>query len=162
MLFRSMGKLLATVSGVLFGLGLMLSGMSRAERVWSFLDLSHGWNPSLALVMGAAVSVHVVLYRLIVRRRAPLYTKTFLIPTRRDLDPKLLTGAVIFGLGWALGGFCPGPSLLSAAAGTQSAIVFVVSMLGGMLLEKLLVSKATEATHHAVQPPSRLTSSETP
>ncbi|MFT6144303.1 MAG: putative membrane protein YedE/YeeE [Myxococcota bacterium] len=120
------------VAGVLFGLGLGVSGMTQADKVINFLDLSHAWDPSLAFVMGGAFAVHLVLYRLIIRREYPLFTERFGIPTRTDMDAKLVGGAALFGVGWALGGYCPGPGIVSLSSGATNAVVFVGSFTLGM------------------------------
>lgn len=122
----------ALVSGALFGVGLVLSGMTRPEKVLGFLDVGGAWDASLALVMASAVAVHFFAYRLIRGRRAPLCADAFGIPTRRDIDVKLLVGATLFGIGWGLAGYCPGPGMVSLASGGKGAMVFVVSMLLGM------------------------------
>ena len=125
------------VAGALFGAGLLLAGMTRPDKVIGFLDLFGRWDPSLMFVMAGAIAVHLVAYRLVVKRPRPLFDAGFHLPTRRDLDARLLAGAAIFGVGWGLGGFCPGPGLVSAAAGGD-ALVFVVTMTAGMLLQHRL------------------------
>lgn len=123
-------------AGGLFGVGLVVSGMTRPAKVIGFLDVGRSWDPSLALVMAAAVAVHMTLYRLIVRRRAPLYDAGFHLPTRKDLDLRLVAGAALFGVGWGLGGYCPGPGLVSLGAGLLPALVFIAAMTAGMVLER--------------------------
>jgi uncharacterized membrane protein YedE/YeeE len=122
----------ALVTGVLFGLGLGVSGMTKADKVINFLDLSDAWDPSLAFVMGGAIAVHLVLFRLILRRRSPLFADRFGVPTRTDFDAKLVGGAALFGVGWALGGYCPGPGIVSMSAGAANAIVFFGSLTLGV------------------------------
>ncbi len=124
----------ALLAGLLFSVGLALSGMTQPAKVVGFLDLAGSWDPSLAFVMLGAILVHLVLYRLILRRPSPLYSGHFELPTRRDLDRKLLIGSGIFGVGWALGGYCPGPALVAVGGLSLQALVFSVSMLSGMLL----------------------------
>lgn len=128
----------AFVSGGLFGAGLVVSGMVKPAKVVGFLDFAGRWDASLVLVMAAAVAVHMVLYRLIVRRRAPLFDTRFHVPTRKTLDVRLVVGAVVFGVGWGLGGYCPGPGLVSVGAGAIPALVFVATMTAGMWLESLV------------------------
>ena len=123
------------IAGALFGVGLAIAGMTRPEKVAGFLDITGAWDPSLAFVMLGAIGVHFVLHRLVLRRAAPLFDDRFHMPTRRDIDPRLLVGAGLFGVGWGLGGFCPGPALTSAAAGALPALVFVAAMVAGMLIE---------------------------
>lgn len=125
----------AGVSGLLFGAGLLIGGMTQPSKVVGFLDLAGDWDPSLAFVMGGAIGVFLPLFRLINRRRAPLYAASFALPTRRDLDAPLLLGAALFGIGWGLAGYCPGPALTALAAPQSSAIV-VVSMFAGFGLKR--------------------------
>lgn len=124
----------ALISGLVFGIGLGLSGMTQADKVIGFLDVTDNWDPSLAFVMGGAIAVHFVLYRLILRQPSPLFGERFGIPTRTDLDARLIGGSALFGVGWALGGYCPGPGLVSAPAGSANALTFVAALTGGMLL----------------------------
>jgi uncharacterized membrane protein YedE/YeeE len=133
-----MSRISMLASGLLFGAGLALSGMTQPSKVMSFLDFTGDWDPSLAFVMAGAIAVHAVLYRVVRRRPSPLFQATFHVPTRRDVDPRLVAGAAIFGLGWGLGGFCPGPGIVSAASLDPSALVFVAAMLGGMLIQHAL------------------------
>lgn len=122
-------------AGLLFALGLGVSGMTMPSKVIGFLDLFGAWDASLAFVMMGAIAVHFVLQRLITRRRAPLFDARFHLPTRKDLDPRLIAGAALFGIGWGIGGFCPGPGLVAAASGALPAIVFVIGMTAGIKLE---------------------------
>lgn len=120
----------AFLSGALFAAGLVLGGMTQPSKVLGFLDLFGDWDPSLALVMGGALLVHAPLYRLIRRRSAPILEAKFYLPTRRDLDLRLIGGAALFGVGWGLGGYCPGPGLASLVSGRE-ALVFVAAMIVG-------------------------------
>ena len=137
----------ALLSGVIFALGLAVSGMTQAEKVVGFLNFFRGWDPSLMFVMGGAIAVHAVAWRLIKRRPSPLFSARFLVPTRRDLDARLLIGAAIFGVGWGLGGFCPGPGLASLVTGTPTALAFMVAMLAG----SFVTAKAEPAITKALQ-----------
>jgi uncharacterized membrane protein YedE/YeeE len=120
---------------LLFALGLGLAGMTDPNKVLAFLDVSGDWDPSLAFVMVGAISVYAVAQAVIRRRRAePWFDVKFHLPTRRDIDPQLILGAALFGIGWALGGLCPGPALVTAAAGAASSLLFVAAMLTGMWL----------------------------
>jgi uncharacterized membrane protein YedE/YeeE len=121
----------ALVSGVLFGAGLALAGMTRPEKVIGFLSFSRAWDPSLIFVMASAIVVHATAWRLIKGRASPLLGGRFMVPTRRDLDARLLVGAAIFGVGWGLGGFCPGPGIASLVTSAPSVMLFVVAMLAG-------------------------------
>ena len=135
-----MSRLIAAfIGGFIFALGLGLSGMTDANKVIGFLNLAGDWDPSLAFVMVGAIGVHLSLFRLIARRPSPLFSDTFHLPTRRDITSRLVVGAGLFGIGWGLGGFCPGPGIVSLAGGS-SAVIFVIFMLIGMLTYKLLHS----------------------
>lgn len=122
-------------AGGLFAIGLAVSGMTKPSKVVGFLDLFGAWDASLAFVMVGAIAVYSVARRLIARRSTPLFDTRFHLPTRKNLDARLVVGAAIFGGGWALGGYCPGPGLVSAATGALPAVAFVISMAVGMKLE---------------------------
>lgn len=145
-----MNRAIEFLVGLLFGWGLLLSGMTDPGKVQGFLDLFGAWDPSLAFVMGGAIGVGVFAFALAKRR-----TKTFLggavhLPTSREIDRPLLVGALIFGAGWGLAGFCPGPGIVAMAAGQTKAAVFVVAMLAGMLIYKLM-DRASAAAPAAKQ-----------
>ncbi|MED5369474.1 MAG: DUF6691 family protein [Myxococcota bacterium] len=123
--------------GLLFAFGLGLAGMTQPGKVVGFLDVTGDWDPSLALVMGGAALTFGVLYRLITRRQAPVLEPVFRLPTRSDIDLPLIAGSALFGLGWGLGGFCPGPGLVSVVSGALQPVVFVATMLLGMFLHSL-------------------------
>lgn len=125
-------------AGVLFAIGLGVSGMTQPSKVTGFLDLFGAWDARLVFVMAGAVAVYFVLYRVITKRASPLFDARFHLPTRKDLDARLVLGAALFGVGWALGGYCPGPGLVSAASGALPALVFVLSMVVGMKLAQIL------------------------
>ncbi|WP_114944037.1 DUF6691 family protein [Microvirga calopogonii] len=127
----------AFASGLLFGLGLIVSQMVNPAKVLGFLDIFGRWDPSLALVMGGAVAVSA-LGTLIARRRGvPVLAPRLEIPTRRDLDPRLIGGAALFGVGWGLVGLCPGPALVGLTFGPWQVFVFVAAMIVGMALFRL-------------------------
>jgi uncharacterized membrane protein YedE/YeeE len=130
----------ALVAGALFGVGLLTSGMVRPDKVLGFLDVAGQWDPSLAWVMVGAIGVHLLLRRLILKRARPLLSPSFQLPSKQRIDRPLIAGAAIFGVGWGLGGYCPGPSLVTAATGTLSPLLFVGGMLLGMVLTKRLTS----------------------
>lgn len=125
------------VSGTLFGAGLALGGMTNPARVRGFLDLFGEWDPTLAFVMGGAVLVMAVVWRIVPRMAAPLLDEEFHIPTRRDLDPKLVGGAALFGIGWGIAGLCPGPGIAAIVIAPSAAAIFVIAMLAGMAIVKL-------------------------
>jgi uncharacterized membrane protein YedE/YeeE len=128
----------ALAAGALFGLGLGVSGMTLPAKVRGFLDVTGDWDPTLALVMVGAIGVHFVLFRLILRRRAPLFDSRFHVPTRRDIDVRLVGGSALFGVGWGLSGQCPGPALTNLATGAPTALVFVAAMAAGMGIQRLM------------------------
>ena len=120
--------------GLIFGIGLILSGMTAPGQVVGFLDLFGAWDPSLALVMGGAILVGVFAFALAKRRTTTFLGGALRLPTASDIDQRLVVGALAFGVGWGLAGFCPGPALVSLGAGQAKAVVFVVAMLAGMLV----------------------------
>jgi uncharacterized membrane protein YedE/YeeE len=128
-------NLVAFGTGALFAVGLAISGMTKPSKVTGFLDLAGTWDASLAFVMVGAIAVHFVAYRIVKRRKSPLFDTKFHLPTRKDIDVRLVVGAGLFGIGWGLGGFCPGPGLVTAASGSLGALVFVGGMTIGMLAE---------------------------
>jgi len=132
-----MHSLSAFLTGLLFGVGLILSGMTNPSKVIGFLDLAGAWDPSLAFVMGGAVVVGLIAFRFARRRTAAFLGGAMHIPTSRQLDRRLVLGSLVFGIGWGLAGFCPGPALVSFGAGYDKAAVFVVAMLAGMALYEL-------------------------
>ena len=129
-----MKQLSYVLSGALFAIGLVVGGMTQPSKVVDFLDFFGNWDPSLALVMGGAVMVHFVSYGLIMKRKSPVYSEIFHVPNRGTIDVKLLAGAALFGIGWGLGGYCPGPAVTSAITLDQNTLVFVGSMLGTMIV----------------------------
>lgn len=128
----------ALVSGLLFSLGLGISGMTRPVKVLGFLDVTGDWDPSLALVMVGAIGVHALALRWIFSRGRPLYDARFHLPHRRAIDTPLVLGALLFGVGWGLGGFCPGPALVSLVTLSPSALLFVAAMALGFLVGGVL------------------------
>jgi uncharacterized membrane protein YedE/YeeE len=133
--------LAAFVVGFVFAIGLGLSGMTQPQKVIGFLDLFGNWDPSLIFVMIGAILVHLVTYRIIRRRNSPLFSTQWHVPTKKEITPALVLGAFIFGVGWGLGGFCPGPAVTSLASFDPRVIQFVISMLVGMYLFKLVDKK---------------------
>jgi len=125
-------SLAAFAAGLLFAVGLAISGMTQPTKVVGFLDVTGNWDPSLAMVMAGALAVYVVAFPLIRKRSAPLLSAAFDIPTRRDFTVPLVGGAVLFGLGWGVAGFCPGPAVAALGAGMSESYLFVGTMLAGM------------------------------
>lgn len=128
----------ALTAGLLFGFGLVISGMSSPEKVLGFLSLGPNWDASLALVMGGALLVTVPGFAWLRRRGRPLLAPSFAQPAHAPLDRPLILGALMFGIGWGLAGYCPGPALVSAGLGVASALLFVPAMLLGAWLAKRL------------------------
>jgi len=126
-------KLLALISGALFGMGLGISQMIDRDRVLGFLDLAGEWDPTLAFVMGGAVLVTLVTFRFVLRRPHPIFGTRFYLPTRTDIDRNLLVGAGLFGIGWGLAGYCPGPALTATVLGIANPFIFIIAMLAGSL-----------------------------
>ena len=142
----------AFASGVLFAIGLAVAGMTQPSKVVGFLDFFGSWDPSLMMVMVGAIAVHFVLFRFILKRKSPILAQRFQVPTRRDLSPSLLGGAALFGIGWGLGGFCPGPGIASGATLGAEALTFIATMTAGMFLHQgveLLRSRRAAAAEPA-------------
>ncbi len=131
MMGRSLASLLA---GLLMGAGLAIAQMINPEKVIAFLDFAGNWDPSLAVVLCSALAVSFVGYRLTIGRGRPLLANAFQIPDRRDIDTPLVAGAAIFGIGWGLGGYCPGPAISAVVLGTWEPFVFIAAMLAGSVL----------------------------
>jgi uncharacterized membrane protein YedE/YeeE len=129
--------LASLVTGTLFGAGLALSDMINPARVQAFLDLAGEWDPSLAWVMGGAVIPMAIAYAVSRRMGSPLLDKSFFIPENRVLDRQLILGATLFGIGWGLGGFCPGPALAGLVMGLWQPWLFVAAMLAGMAIHRI-------------------------
>lgn len=130
---RVQHALVALLAGLLFGAGLALGGMTAPLKVIGFLDFGGAWDPSLAFVMASALAVHVLAYRLIRGSAAPLFADEFAVPKLRQLDWRLISGSAVFGIGWGLAGYCPGPAIVSLGAGSGQAFVFVPALLLGMI-----------------------------
>ncbi|MBR9911117.1 MAG: YeeE/YedE family protein [Gammaproteobacteria bacterium] len=129
-----MKNLVALLSGLLFGLGLSLGGMTDPAVVLAFLDLFGAWDPRLAFVMLGAVLTTAIGYRLVLRRPRPLLEDSFQLPKARHFDVRLIAGAALFGIGWGIAGYCPGPALASLSGGATSLLVLVASMVAGWWL----------------------------
>ncbi len=134
-------NLVALVSGVLFGFGLMLSGMANPEKVMNFLDLAGTWDPTLAFVMGGALLISIPAFHFVLKRPQAWTGSRFQLPTRKDIDPQLIAGAAIFGIGWALSGYCPGPALTALSFASASALMVVLAMLVGVMVHDRLFSR---------------------
>ena len=128
----------ALLAGLVFGLGLLVSGMANPAKVLGFLDLAGQWDPSLAFVMGGAVAVGSIAFLLARRRTLSLIGLEMRLPTDRHVDRRLIVGSAIFGIGWGIAGFCPGPALVALGMGEAKAVAFVVAMLLGMAIFDLV------------------------
>jgi len=137
-----MAILVQFVVGLIFGLGLIVSGMSNPAKVLNFLDIggiSAGtWDASLAFVMAGAIAVTFIGFNRVPRRARQFFAERFYLPTRRDIDPRIIAGPAIFGIGWGLAGFCPGPALTALGFGSVSAVIFVAAMSAGMVLARFI------------------------
>ena len=129
-----MQVLMAFITGLIFGLGLILSGMTDPSKVIGFLDITGAWNPSLLFVMGGAISIAAIAFRFAKTRPKALLGDTMRLPTAHQIDKQLILGGLTFGVGWGLSGYCPGPALASLAIGGSKPLIFVVAMLVGMAI----------------------------
>ena len=143
-------KIIALLSGLLFGLGLGLSQMIDRQRVLGFLDVAGTWDPTLLFVLGGAVAVTTVAFRFVLRRDRPLFGSRFCLPSRRDIDGPLLAGAAIFGIGWGISGYCPGPGMVALVLVSWQPLVFVAALIAGMAAYQGYQS-ATQSSNRATQ-----------
>ena len=134
------------VIGLIFGLGLIVSGMTDPGKVQGFLDLAGLWDPSLAFVMGGAIAVGIFAFALAKKRTRSVLGGAMHLPSAKDIDRRLVIGSLVFGAGWGLAGFCPGPAIVSAGAGQPKAMVFVLAMLAGMWLFEWAESRRNKPT----------------
>jgi len=133
-----MKNIYALLAGLIFGLGLIVSGMANPEKVIGFLNIFGRWDPSLAFVMGGAIFVGVFSFKYIVKREKTLLGGSLHLSNEKSINKRLIFGSLIFGLGWGVAGFCPGPALVSLGMGSLKGALFVIAMLAGMLLFKLV------------------------
>jgi uncharacterized protein len=138
-----MSIIINLVAGLIFGVGLIVSGMANPAKVLNFLDLSGTWDPSLALVMGGAVLVTFVGYRLTFLRARPLFDTQFHLPSARTIDRPLVIGSALFGIGWGLGGLCPGPALTALTLAAPGTLAFIPAMVIGIAAARFWQSAAT-------------------
>lgn len=120
------------IIGLIFGIGISISGMANPAKVLNFFDIAGTWDPSLIFVMGGAVVVTFIGYRVVLKRPAPMLEQKFQLPTRRDLDLPLIGGAAVFGIGWGIAGFCPGGALPALGTGRSEVFIFVAALLAGI------------------------------
>ncbi|MDQ2077804.1 DUF6691 family protein [Marinimicrobium sp. ABcell2] len=133
--------LIAFGSGILFSIGLIVSQMVNPAKVLNFLDVAGTWDPTLAFVMGGAVAVTLPLFAWVLKRPHPLFAKQFYVPTRKDVDGRLIGGSIIFGIGWGIAGLCPGPAITAAATGLLPVLGFLAAMAAGALLQNWLFTR---------------------
>jgi uncharacterized membrane protein YedE/YeeE len=126
-------KLIALLSGLLFGFGLSLSQMIDRDRVLGFLDVAGDWDPTLLFVLGGAVGVTVIAFRFVLRLPQPIFASKFYLPTRKDIDLPLILGAAMFGIGWGIAGYCPGPGITALVLGIWNPVLFVIAFIVGSL-----------------------------
>ncbi|MFZ9407289.1 MAG: DUF6691 family protein [Burkholderiaceae bacterium] len=136
-----MRQLLALAAGLIFGLGLIAGGMTDPAKVKGFLDLAGAWDPSLALVMGGGIAIGVFAFALARTQKVSWSGDPIDLPTSNRIDARLLIGGALFGTGWGIGGFCPGPALVALGSGLMPALIFVVAMLAGMLIHDRVLAR---------------------
>ena len=131
---------IAALAGFLFGLGLGLSQMVDRDRVLGFLDVAGTWDPTLLFVLGGAVGVTLIAFRFVLRRSRPLLAPRFVLPTRKDIDRPLIVGALLFGVGWGIAGYCPGPGIVALLQGSANPIIFLIAVIAGSLTQQWLAA----------------------
>lgn len=141
----------ALASGLVFGIGIVISGMANPAKVLNFFDVAGAWDPSLMFVMGGALIVTFVGYRLVFRRSAPIFDLKFHVPTKKDLDLRLIGGSAIFGVGWGVAGFCPGGALPAIGTGMTDVLLFVGAMLVGMIATRIVSARLAGARRRSAE-----------
>lgn len=144
-----MRTILTLLTGALFGTGIAMSGMANPAKVINFFDFAGTWDPSLAFVMGGAVIVTFIGYRLVLQRPKPVFEPTFDVPTNQKLDARLMMGAGIFGVGWGIAGFCPGGALPALGTLDSRVVIFVIALIVGMLTTRFVMDWAKPRAHPA-------------
>ncbi|MEO1522346.1 MAG: DUF6691 family protein [Cyanobacteria bacterium J06633_2] len=139
-------NVISLVAGLIFGLGLGLSQMIDRDRVLGFLDVAGNWDPTLLFVLGGAVGVTVITFRFVLRLPHPLLSKTFYLPTKKSIDMSLILGAVIFGVGWGIAGYCPGPGIAALVLGIWNPILFMAACVAGSLLGRIVLTRPEQKT----------------
>ena len=141
-----MARLAVFLAGLLFGLGVTLSGMVNPMKVVNFMDVAGAWDPTLIFVMGGGLIVTFLGYRLVFRQERPLYAQTFLLPKSSGITAPLVGGAALFGLGWGLTGFCPGPAVASVVFGYPQSVIFTAAMAAGMIATRAFTHRKPRAS----------------
>ena len=136
-----MHSVVAGMCGIVFGAGLAISGMTNPAKVLAFLDVFGRWDPTLAFVMGGALGVTAIGFALARRRASPWLREAFALPTRSDIDARLIGGAALFGVGWGIVGLCPGPALANLSRGSGEIMIFVAAMIAGVVLHRLVIER---------------------
>lgn len=144
-----MALLAALLIGMVFGAGIAIAGMANPAKILNFFDIAGDWDPSLAFVMGGALSVALIGYRFVLKRPGPVFDSRFHLPTRRDIDPALIGGSALFGIGWGIGGFCPGGSIPAIGLGKPQAMLFVLAMLAGIWLARSLRRRSADRSRQS-------------
>ena len=156
-------NLIALMTGVLFGLGLAVAQMIDRARVLSFMDIAGKWDPTLLVVLGGATGVTLLTFRLILRWRRPVFARSFVVSNQRTVDRPLVIGAALFGMGWGISGYCPGPGLAALAIDWQNPALFIISVVGGVLLyqawQAVGQSRSALGAGHSAQTPVSTTRS---
>lgn len=135
--------------GLIFGIGIIISGMANPAKVANFFDIAGSWDPSLAFVMGGALTIAMIGYRLVLARPAPMMASTFKVPTSQSIDARLIGGSALFGLGWGIAGFCPGGAIPALGTGAVEIAVFVAAMVSGIAIAKFLPRLISDAVTKA-------------
>ena len=146
-----MNRIAALFSGLLFGAGVTLSGMVNPMKVQNFMDLFGTWDPTLVFVMGAGLIVTFIGFRVVLGWQRPMFDQSFHLPSASTLDARLVGGAVLFGLGWGLTGFCPGPAIVSLVFGYWPSVIFVIAMGLGIVAARLLTRRSNARSEAAVE-----------
>jgi uncharacterized membrane protein YedE/YeeE len=147
-----MRLLISYLIGLVFGVGISVSGMANPAKVLNFFDVTGTWDPSLAFVMGGALIVTFIGYRFVLKRPAPMLAARFQLPTRRDLDLPLIAGSAVFGIGWGIAGFCPGGALPALGTGRIEVFIFIAALLLGVFAAKMLQAVLRGRTQDQVHP----------
>ena len=125
-------------SGVIFAVGLALAGMTQPAKIIGFLDVFGNWDPSLVFVLASAVGVYYITFQLVIKRKSPILAPRFMVPTRSDLDLRLIAGGILFGIGWGISGLCPGPILTTLGTGTASVVTLLITMALGLYAASMI------------------------
>ena len=140
-------KLIALLSGLLFGFGLSLSQMIDRDRVLGFLDVSGDWDPTLLFVLGGAVGVTAIAFRFVLRLPRPIFGSKFYLPTKKDIDLPLILGTAIFGIGWGIAGYCPGPGITALVLGIPNPVLFVIAFILGSFIYQWYAGLSLDSNH---------------